>query len=363
MSADQRTTLDKLSKSADWAKEIDQLYDLSHRSGIIDYRELLPMARKDPSDWPGMIVGAGLAGIHPDEKGKIVGRSEWIYKHPVTLTTLRVGSSRLTASDMVSQPFWIVDDSRTEVWQYDNKMVYVPFEVLQKDLDMDARTETDDTTGQSIPIPAYTSEIDVSAPPGTDLDKLRDQVQQAVHSVWTTRFQGMTLSMDEPEADTWLKIQATWIGAIENEKVLTVFLFGIISIVAIFLIFCIFYMIAVEKTKDIGIIKSVGATSGGVAGIFLGYGATIGIIGGGMGLLLSYLIVHNINWLHMELGKHLGIVIWNPEVYMFDKIPNTMTWDNIVVIVGVAIIASILGALIPALYAAWLNPVEALRFE
>jgi lipoprotein-releasing system permease protein len=363
MSSEQRATLDKLSKSADWAKEIDQLYDLSHRSGLIDYRELLPMAKKDPSDWPGMVVGAGLAGIHPDETGKIVGRNEWIYKHPVTLTTLRVGSSRLTASDMVSQPFWIVDDSRTEVWQYDNKMVYVPFEVLQKDLDMDARTETDDTTGQSIPIPAYTSEIDVSAQPGTDLDALRDQVQQAVHSVWTSKFHGMTLSMDEPEADTWLKIQATWIGAIENEKVLTVFLFGIISIVAIFLIFCIFYMIAVEKTKDIGIIKSVGATSGGVAGIFLGYGATIGIIGGGMGLLLSYLIVHNINWLHMELGKHLHIVIWNPEVYMFDKIPNTMSMDNIVVIVGVAIVASILGALIPALYAAWLNPVEALRFE
>jgi len=51
-----------------------------------------------------------------------------------------------------------------------------------------------------------------------------------------------------------------WINAIENEKLLVVFLFGIISVVAIFLIFCIFYMIVVEKTKDIGIIKSVGAS-------------------------------------------------------------------------------------------------------
>jgi lipoprotein-releasing system permease protein len=189
------------------------------------------------------------------------------------------------------------------------------------------------------------------------------QVQAVVHQVWTANFGQGPTSMPEPKADTWLKIQGTWINAIEHEEVLTVFLFGIISVVAIFLIFCIFYMIAVEKTKDIGIIKSVGATSSGVAGIFLGYGATIGIIGGGMGLLLSYLIVHNINWLHMQLGKCLGIVIFDPQVYMFDRIPNTMSPKNIIVIVGVAILASILGALIPAMYAARLNPVEALRFE
>ena len=72
-------------------------------------------------------------------------------------------------------------------------------------------------------------------------------------------------------------------------------LFGIISIVAIFLIFCIFFMIVVEKTRDIGIIKSVGATSFGVALIFLGYGVTIGLLGGGAGVAAGYLIVHNIN--------------------------------------------------------------------
>jgi lipoprotein-releasing system permease protein len=363
MSSDQRTALDKLSKSPDWPGAIDQLYNLSHRPGVIDYRSLLPLARNDPANWPGMVVGAGLAGIKPDATGQIVGRSEWIYQHPVTLTTLRVGSSRLTASDMVSQPFWIVDDSRTKVWQYDNKMVYVPFEVLQKDLDMDGRDETDDASGQKIHIPAYTSEIDITAPPGANLDDVCAQVQSATHDVWTNRFGGGLVSTSEPTAYTWLELQKTWITAIEHEEVLTVFLFGIISIVAIFLIFCIFYMIAVEKTRDIGIIKSVGATSTGVAGIFLGYGATIGIIGGGMGLLISYLTVHNINWLHMELGKHLGIVIFNPEVYMFDKIPDTMALNNIVAIVGVAIVASILGALIPAIYAAWLNPVDALRFE
>jgi len=131
----------------------------------------------------------------------------------------------------------------------------------------------------------------------------------------------------------------------------------------VFLIFCIFFMIVVEKTRDIGIIKSVGATSGGVAGIFLGYGLTIGIIGGAGGLLLGYLVVHNINWLHAWLARELGVKIWDAKTYVFDTIPNTMELRDVVVIVTVAILSSVIGAIVPAVRAARMNPVEALRWE
>ena len=130
-----------------------------------------------------------------------------------------------------------------------------------------------------------------------------------------------------------------------------------------FLIFCIFYMIVAEKTKDIGIIKSVGATNTGVAGIFLGYGLVIGILGAAIGLLVSYLIVHNINEIHDWMGRRLNVQIWNPEVYLFDKIPNTMSWRDIAVIVPIAIVSSVLGALLPAFRAARMHPVESLRWE
>jgi lipoprotein-releasing system permease protein len=142
-----------------------------------------------------------------------------------------------------------------------------------------------------------------------------------------------------------------------------------ISIVAIFLIFCIFYMIVVEKTKDIGIIKSVGSTSTGVAGIFLGYGLAIGIVGSMLGLLLGYLIVTYINEIHTWIGavteKLFGepFYMWNPEVYAFDTIPNTMNPHEVFWIVLIAIISSVLGALVPAMRAARMNPVEALRWE
>ena len=140
-------------------------------------------------------------------------------------------------------------------------------------------------------------------------------------------------------------------------------LFSIISVVAIFLIFCIFYMIVAEKTKDIGIIKSVGATGSGVAGIFLGYGLAIGVVGTSLGLLLSFLIVRNINEIHDWLGKRLGLTIWNPEVYAFETIPNTMNPSEVTVIITIGILASVVGALVPAVRAARMHPVEALRWE
>jgi lipoprotein-releasing system permease protein len=55
--------------------------------------------------------------------------------------------------------------------------------------------------------------------------------------------------------------------------------------------------------------------------------------------------------------------VWNPEVYMFDTIPNTMNPPEVAVILAVAVVSSILGALIPAIRAARLNPIEALRWE
>jgi lipoprotein-releasing system permease protein len=122
-------------------------------------------------------------------------------------------------------------------------------------------------------------------------------------------------------------------------------------------------MIVMEKVRDIGIIKSVGATSAGVAGIFLGYGLAIGIVGAGLGFAAGYAVVHNINWLHSEFARLTGHPIWNPEVYAFDTIPSTMNPREVAVILAIAVVASVLGAVVPAIAAARLNPVESLRWE
>ncbi len=313
--------------------------------------ELIPPANKDARKRPGMIVGAGVVGIRKDGEGKLE-VPPGLYEAWASLTLLGISGegSGLDVGDKEVTPYWIVDYSRTQVWQYDSKTVYVPFAQVQKDLHMDAFGEE----------PARTHDIQIKVKPGIDPAAAKIKIKAIVDRIVTEH----DISFKYPIAvETWEESQAMWLGAIENEKSLMTFLFGLISIVAIFMIFCIFYMIVQEKTKDIGIVKSVGATNAGVAGIFLGYGFAIGLVGGGMGLGVGYLIVRYINELHTWMGRALGIVIWKPEVYAFDTIPNTINRTEVLVIVAVAVVSSVVGALVPATRAARMNPIEALRWE
>lgn len=321
--------------------------------------------QRDPTQFPGMIPGSAIIGIHRQSNGETTGRDPFIYLTPVKLTTIAIHPGEMGVDEKGKNEtlYWIVDDSHTGLWQYDNNFVYVPFDELQGDLQMTAQEYVDLKTNQTHTEPARVSEIHVRVKPDFDLNTAKQEVVAVVDKVMKDHHNEGGPFYPPPDVQTWREKQHIWIDAISNEKLLTVFLFGIISVVAIFLVFCIFYMIVMEKTKDIGIIKSVGATSSGVAGIFLGYGLVIGLAGSLLGLLCSFLIVHYINELHAELGKLFGIQIWNPEVYVFDKIPNTMSWRDIAVIVPIAIVSSVFGALYPALRAARMHPVESLRWE
>ena len=315
--------------------------------------------KADVTKWKGIIPGGALIGVHKDESGDFV-RPPGMYNAYVDLTLLPISTqgSHIDLTAKSRSFYWIIDDSRTKVSIQDSNTVYLAFDTLQRELGMDG---TDDH-------PARTSDIQVSLKPGVDLEAGRKKIEQVVLEVKNRNIPaGVQVAYDPfpVEVQTWKEVHEDFIHAVEKEKGLVTILFGLISIVAVFLIFCIFYMIVVEKTRDIGIIKSVGATSGVIASIFLGYGMAIGIVGGFLGLGAGWLIVHYINQLHEWLGRISGgrIVMWDPKVYLFDLIPNTIDAKEATIIVIVAIISSVLGALVPALRAARLHPIEALRWE
>jgi lipoprotein-releasing system permease protein len=163
---------------------------------------------------------------------------------------------------------------------------------------------------------------------------------------------------------TWEQSQAHIIAPVEKERQLVSILFGIISLVAVVLVLCILYMIVLQKTRDIGVVKALGGSSAGVALIFIAYGAAVGLVGSALGSVIGFYFVTYINeiqdWLR---AMNPALQVWDRSVYSFDTIPNTVRTEDLVVVLAAAIAASTLGSLAAAWRAGSMQPVEALRHE
>jgi lipoprotein-releasing system permease protein len=332
----------------------------------VNYNGILNSRVKNPRNRPGMVVSASLVGIKrskPDEAEDI---RDNMYHLPTSLTLLPVtGGEGTDTQNIIPTGYWIVDDSSSQIWALDSKNIYISFDQAQKDLRMTGRPAVpaqSDPPAPALPaVPARCSEVEINAAPGVDLNVLRGQVEKIVDEVRGSHPDHFEFY--RCEVMTWEQQQGSFIRAVKHEVVLTTALFSVISLVAVLLIFCIFYMIVIEKTKDIGIIKSVGATGGGILSMFLGYGLAIGVVGAGLGFAGAYVIVHYINEIHAWLGRQMGIVVWTADTYQFEKIPNTMQPQTVSIVLTVAVLSALTGALLPALKAAVMNPVDALRYE
>lgn len=255
------------------------------------------------------------------------------------------------------------DRSRTKVYDIDKMCVYLDFDLLQNALAMEQQEPE-----PGFVIPARASQVLVRLEEGADVNQAREDIEALLQefiaslNLHPSSSEARLLSMVGVE--TWQQRQRAYINAVEKEKVLVTILFGVISLVAIVLIGCIFYMIVSNKTRDIGIIKSVGASSRGVAAIFIGFGLAVGVVGSMLGTVCGVLFVHYINEVQDALASfNPNLRVWSPDVYVFDRIPNNVNTMEVVVIVVVALVASMIGALIPAILAGRVWPVEALRYE
>jgi len=137
----------------------------------------------------------------------------------------------------------------------------------------------------------------------------------------------------------------------------------IIILVAAFNIASSLIMLVRSKTRDIAILRTMGATRGAMVRIFMTVGTTIGVVGIALGLAIGFLFLFYrqavVNFVQFVTGQNL----WDPSIRFLTELPSKPDPVEIVAIVVIALLMSFLATLYPALKAASTDPVEVLRYE
>lgn len=288
---------------------------------------------KTKEQYTGAILGIALGCIKQrDPDGKV---KDYYLCRPgddVTITFASAGQK----PQALNQQFTVVDFYESKMSEYDSGFVFIPLKALQE-----ARGMTDAVTT-----------IQLKLRPGADLNAVRDRLR--------ARFPAEEFPY---RIQTWRDMQGPLLSAVQMETTLLNILLFLIIAVAGFGILATFFMIVVEKTKDIGILKALGAPSRGVMSIFLSYGFSLGLVGSGAGMIGGLLFVVYINDIAKVIEWMTGHEVFDPTVYYFSRIPTIIEPMTIVGVVFGAVLIAVLASVLPALRAARLHPVQALRYE
>ena len=347
----------------------------------------------------------------------------WLPRYEGTLTMLPVDSQGgVIEPESIILPF--VNEFQSGVFMIDESRVFIPITIAQRLLHLDEAeiVDTDDPTIILGIDPARATSILIRSIKGIAAEELQVRIAN-MYDEFLASLPSDTLvfpplrSAPGLTIHTWEEQQRRFTGPVEKERELMRTLFSIVYLVVAALILSIFWSIVFEKTRDIGILRSIGASRGSIVWIFLLYSLVIGIVGSGLGLLLGWFITKNINFIHSAMGnpplgiaigafiltgfiaiytilnsrrglmlpivlgslgviacggvgalilfiRHIGgLVIWDASVYYFSVIPNQVDWPSSLVTVAGAVLFCLLGAVIPAAKAADTDPVKALRHE
>ena len=161
----------------------------------------------------------------------------------------------------------------------------------------------------------------------------------------------------------WRQRNASFFTVLEVERNMMFIILSIIVLVAAFNIISGLMMLVKDKGRDIGILRTMGATKAAVMRVFLITGASIGVVGTLAGCVLGILFCWRIDEIRQFVAWLTRTKLFDAEVYYLTRLPADLNWHTTIAIVAMALILSVLATLYPSWRASRLDPVEALRYE
>ena len=310
-----------------------------------------------PPDAPGMdgcVLGIDLILNRNSNTGEYIQPSRpWLLRINISSFPLnpKGGFARAGADTVSSKTFYYSDHSHSGLVKPDGRMIYIPIQQARILSGMDAPIER----SSSIHI-RFAEGITA----GNGTQKVRAMWREFVKSCEGKPYADM---LEPVQVMTWQQDRREWIAPMDKEKMMLALLFMMLGIVTVFIICVVFYMIIGHKSRDLGILKSVGMSSPSVAAVFLGFAGIIGVIGTILGTAGGWLFLWKINAMENWVYDHYGQRIWDRSIYAIDQIPNTVEWSMLLIVAASAIGACLIGAIIPSLQAAFKSPVRILQIS
>jgi lipoprotein-releasing system permease protein len=232
------------------------------------------------------------------------------------------------------ESFRVVAIFQTGMQQYDSSFVFIPLAAAQ-------------TLFQQ---PAAATQIQVYvADPDHD-----DAIKQSIHDA---------LSNIPTNIMDWRQDNDSFLAAVTVEGNVMFLILTLIIIVAAFNVISSLIMMVKDKARDIAILRTMGASSGAILRIFLMCGASVGVLGTLIGLILGTIFCAYIENIRQFVQKLTGTPLFDPTVYYLEQLPAKLDWHQVTEVILMSFALSLLATLYPSWRAARIDPIEALRRE
>ena len=294
-------------------------------------------ALKDPN-LPGCILGSDVM-LQRDPRG---------YSVSCFPLTAKGALANLGTDIVNTKIFYYSDSSQSGIPKVDGLLIYLPFDITQM-LCMDGAIKR-------------ASAIHTKFKPDIRLEVGCEKVT----SLWQTFKRekadtDLANLLDTVRVQSWKEFRRASIAPMENEQIEMTVMFCFVAIVVVFIIFVVFHMVINHKSKDIGILKSIGVSSLNVIGLFSGFALLVGLAGGSIGLFSALFFLKRVNRIENWLFEHFHWQLFDRAIYAIGDIPNKAEPKLLVIVFLSAIVVCLFGAFLPSWKAARQEPVETLQ--